>query len=90
MCGRLLRRLGGRLDSAQQLEEKAIGELNISNALQPLTLVHAALSSILTARGDLQSAKKQLSEAVQAFLRKFRDPWNSGAPSCCSPRTNFS
>ena len=57
-----LARLAGRLDLAQQLDEKAIVELKISNALQPLTLVHAALSSILTARGDLQSAEKQLSE----------------------------
>ncbi len=57
-----LARLAGRLDLAQQLEEKAMIELRVSNAMQPLILVHAALSSILTARGDLQSAEKQLGE----------------------------
>jgi DNA-binding winged helix-turn-helix (wHTH) protein/tetratricopeptide (TPR) repeat protein len=57
-----LARLAGRLDLAQQLEEKAIVELTISKAVQPLTLAHAALSSIFTGRGDLQSAEKQLSE----------------------------
>ena len=58
-----LARLSGRLDFAQQLEEKAVVELRVSNAMQPLILAHASLSSILIARGDLQSAEKQLSEA---------------------------
>jgi DNA-binding winged helix-turn-helix (wHTH) protein/tetratricopeptide (TPR) repeat protein len=59
-----LARLSGRLDLARQLEEKAVLELKISNAAQPLTLIHAALSSILTAGGELQSAEKQLGEVA--------------------------
>jgi len=67
-----LARLAGRVDLAQQLDEKAIVEMKISNALQPLALVLAALSSVLTARGDLQSAEKQLSAANTGVSPKIQ------------------
>ncbi len=57
-----LARLDGRLDAAQKIDEKAITELRVSNGAQSLTLALAALSSILTVRGDLQSAEKRLGE----------------------------
>ncbi|HLK17581.1 MAG TPA: transcriptional regulator [Bryobacteraceae bacterium] len=61
-----LARSAGRLDLAQELNEKALAELTISQAGQPITLVHAALSSILTARGDLQSAERQLRDVSES------------------------
>jgi tetratricopeptide (TPR) repeat protein len=55
-----LARLNGRLDTAQQMMEKATTELRVSKGTGALTLALAALSSILSARGDLQSAEKLL------------------------------
>jgi DNA-binding winged helix-turn-helix (wHTH) protein/tetratricopeptide (TPR) repeat protein len=55
-----LARLDGRLDTAQELVEKAIAEIRASNSHALLTLALAALSSTLTARGDLQNAEKLL------------------------------
>jgi len=57
-----LARLDGRLDAAQQVGEKAVTELRVANGVQSLTQALAALSSILTARGDLRSAEKRLGE----------------------------
>lgn len=57
-----LARLHGRLDIAQQLAEKAIAELRVSNSNAEMTLALAALSSTLTARGDLDNAEKRLVE----------------------------
>lgn len=61
-----LARSGGRLDSAKQLNEQALAELAISKAAPPIALVRAALSSVLTARGDLPSAEKQLAEVIDS------------------------
>jgi DNA-binding winged helix-turn-helix (wHTH) protein/tetratricopeptide (TPR) repeat protein len=58
-----LARLDGRLDAAQQIGERAITELRVSNEVLSQSLALAALSSTLTARGDLQSAEKRLGEA---------------------------
>jgi tetratricopeptide (TPR) repeat protein len=58
-----LARLHGRLDIAQELAEKAIAELRVSNSNGELTLALAALSSTLTARGDLRNAEKLLAGA---------------------------
>jgi tetratricopeptide (TPR) repeat protein len=55
-----LARLHGHLDTAQELGEKAIAEIRASNSNGLLTLALAALSSTLTARGDLQNAEKLL------------------------------
>jgi DNA-binding winged helix-turn-helix (wHTH) protein/tetratricopeptide (TPR) repeat protein len=55
-----LARLHGRLDTAQELGEKAIAEIRASNSNGLLTVALAALSSTLTARGDLQKAEKLL------------------------------
>jgi DNA-binding winged helix-turn-helix (wHTH) protein/tetratricopeptide (TPR) repeat protein len=55
-----LARLHGRLDTAQELGEKAIAEIRASNSTGALTLALAAVSSTLTARGDLQNAEKLL------------------------------
>lgn len=55
-----LARLSGRLDLAEELNEKAIGELRAANSNAALTLAHAAMSSIQTARGNLQDAEKSL------------------------------
>ena len=57
-----LARLKGRLDIAQKMAEQAITELRVSNGVQAMTLAHVALSSILTARGDLQSAERRIGE----------------------------
>ncbi len=57
-----LARLAGRLDAAQEMAEKAITELRVSNSTAILTLAHTAVSSILTARGDLGNAEKRLSD----------------------------
>jgi eukaryotic-like serine/threonine-protein kinase len=57
-----LARLNGRLDIAQELAEKAVAELRVSNSSSLLTLALAALSSTLTARGDLDNAEKRLAE----------------------------
>lgn len=57
-----LARLNGRLDTAQEMGEKAITEQRVSNGAQALTLALAALSSILAARGDLPAAEKRLGE----------------------------
>jgi eukaryotic-like serine/threonine-protein kinase len=57
-----LARLEGRLDIAQEMGEKAVSEMRVSNGVGPLTLALAALSSTLTARGDLVSAEKGLGE----------------------------
>ncbi len=62
-----LARQQGRLDAAQQMSEKAVAELRASNGAQSLTLALAALSSILTARGDLQSAEKRLNEVTTSI-----------------------
>jgi tetratricopeptide (TPR) repeat protein len=58
-----LARLHGRLDIAQELAEKAITELRVSNSSGELTLALAALSSTLIARGDLRNAEKLLAGA---------------------------
>jgi tetratricopeptide (TPR) repeat protein len=58
-----LARLHGRLDIAQELAEKAIAELRVSNSNAEMTMALAALSSTLTARGDLDNAEKRLAEA---------------------------
>jgi len=58
-----LARLHGRLDTAQELGEKAIAELRVSNSNAGITLALAALSSTLTAQGDLANAEKRLVEA---------------------------
>ena len=58
-----LARLHGRLDIAQELGEKAVAELRASNSNADLTRALAALSSTLTARGDLSNAEKRLAEA---------------------------
>jgi DNA-binding winged helix-turn-helix (wHTH) protein/tetratricopeptide (TPR) repeat protein len=55
-----LARLHGRLDIAQELGEKAIAELRASNSSGILAVALAAVSSTLTARGDLQNAEKLL------------------------------
>ena len=57
-----LARLQGRLDVAQNLGEKGISELSASKSTIALTLAHAAMSSIQTARGDLQNAAKSLDQ----------------------------
>jgi DNA-binding winged helix-turn-helix (wHTH) protein/tetratricopeptide (TPR) repeat protein len=57
-----LARSQGRLDTAQELEEKAITELRVSSS-SALPLALAADSSILTARGDLQNAERRLADA---------------------------
>jgi DNA-binding winged helix-turn-helix (wHTH) protein/tetratricopeptide (TPR) repeat protein len=57
-----LARLHGRLDTAQELAEKAVVELRASNSNALLTLALPALSSTLTARGDLDNAEKRLVE----------------------------
>jgi DNA-binding winged helix-turn-helix (wHTH) protein/tetratricopeptide (TPR) repeat protein len=57
-----LARLHGRLDTAKELGEKAIAEVRASNSNGLLTLALAALSSTLTARGDLDNAEKRLAE----------------------------
>jgi len=58
-----LARFDGRLDSAQDLGEKAISELRATKGAGSLPLALAALSSTLTARGDLPNAEKRLAEA---------------------------
>jgi DNA-binding winged helix-turn-helix (wHTH) protein/tetratricopeptide (TPR) repeat protein len=58
-----LARLHGRLGTAQELGEKAIAELRVSNSNAGMTLGLAALSSTLTAQGDLAKAEKRLAEA---------------------------
>jgi tetratricopeptide (TPR) repeat protein len=58
-----LARLHGRLDTAQELGEKAVAELRASNSNADLMRALAALSSTLTARGDLPGAEKRLAEA---------------------------
>jgi len=58
-----LARLDGRLDEAKELAEKAIAEFRVTKSVEMLTLTLAELSSIATARGDLQSAEKSLGEA---------------------------
>jgi len=57
-----LARRNGHLDVAQDFCEKAITELRASNSTAPLIVAHAAMSSIQTARGDLQNAGKSLVE----------------------------
>jgi tetratricopeptide (TPR) repeat protein len=52
------------LDVAQEMLEKATTELRVSKGSGSLTLALAALSSILTARGDLVSAEKRLGETT--------------------------
>jgi tetratricopeptide (TPR) repeat protein len=59
-----LARLHGRLDTAQELGEKAVDELRASNSNADLMRALAALSSTLTARGDLPDAEKRLAEAA--------------------------
>jgi DNA-binding winged helix-turn-helix (wHTH) protein/tetratricopeptide (TPR) repeat protein len=59
-----LARLQGRLDVAREMGEKAVGELRVSKAPFTLTLALAALSSTLTARGDLAAAEKRLGETI--------------------------
>ena len=59
-----LARFEGRLDVAQEMLEKATTELRVSKGSGSLTLALAALSSILTARGDLVSAEKRLGETT--------------------------
>jgi DNA-binding winged helix-turn-helix (wHTH) protein/tetratricopeptide (TPR) repeat protein len=51
-----LARFNGRLDIAQDLCEKAITEFRTSNSSAALTLALTALTSIQTARGDLDNA----------------------------------
>jgi DNA-binding winged helix-turn-helix (wHTH) protein/tetratricopeptide (TPR) repeat protein len=63
-----LARLEGRLDIAQEMGEKAVTELRVSNGDFPLTLALAALSSTLTARGDLVAAEKRLGETSAASV----------------------
>jgi len=55
-----LARLAGRLDTAQEMAEKAVTELHASNSNALLELAAASVSSILTARGDLGNAEKRL------------------------------
>jgi len=55
-----LARLAGRLDTAQEMAEKAVTELRVSNSNALLALSAASASSILTARGDLANAEKRL------------------------------
>jgi DNA-binding winged helix-turn-helix (wHTH) protein/tetratricopeptide (TPR) repeat protein len=57
-----LARFEGHLDIAQEMGEKAINELRVSHGVLTVTLALAALSSTLTARGDLVSAEKRLGE----------------------------
>ncbi len=59
-----LARLEGRLDSAREMGEKAVGELRVSKAPYTLTMALAALSSTLTAHGDLVTAEKRLGETI--------------------------
>ena len=59
-----LARLDGRLDIAQEMDEKGVAELRVSKAPFTLTLALAELSSTLTARGDLVSAEKRLGETA--------------------------
>jgi DNA-binding winged helix-turn-helix (wHTH) protein/TolB-like protein len=59
-----LARLQGRLDIAQEMGEKGVAEQRVSKAPFSLTLALAALSSTLTARGDLGTAEKRLGETV--------------------------
>lgn len=57
-----LERGEGRLHAAQKSGEQAVAELQLSNSAS-LSLAQSALSSILTARGDLQTAETILSGA---------------------------
>jgi eukaryotic-like serine/threonine-protein kinase len=59
-----LARLNGRLDIAQEMGEKGVAEQRVSKAPFSLTLALAALSSTLTARGDLVTAERRLGESV--------------------------
>jgi DNA-binding winged helix-turn-helix (wHTH) protein/tetratricopeptide (TPR) repeat protein len=59
-----LARRNGRLDSAQDLSEKALAELRLSKNLALLSGALAEASSIFTARGDLQNAQARLAEAA--------------------------
>jgi DNA-binding winged helix-turn-helix (wHTH) protein/tetratricopeptide (TPR) repeat protein len=59
-----LARLEGHLDIAQEMTEKSVAEMRVSNGVTPLTLALTSLSSILTARGDLVSAEKRLGETT--------------------------
>ena len=62
-----LARSAGRLDIAQEMDEKAVTEMRVSNGTLPLTLALASLSSILTARGDLALAEKHMGETSQTL-----------------------
>ena len=62
-----LARLDGRLDSAQEMGEKAVSELRITKGTGPLALAIAAVSSILVARGDLQNADKLLETSASNY-----------------------
>jgi DNA-binding winged helix-turn-helix (wHTH) protein/tetratricopeptide (TPR) repeat protein/TolB-like protein len=59
-----LARLEGRLDIAREMDEKGVAELRVSKGSFSLTLALAALSSTLTARGELGTAEKRLAETV--------------------------
>jgi DNA-binding winged helix-turn-helix (wHTH) protein/tetratricopeptide (TPR) repeat protein len=61
-----LARLEGRLNIAQEMDEKGVAELGVSKAPFTLTLALAALSSTLTARGDLVAAEKRLAETTSS------------------------
>jgi DNA-binding winged helix-turn-helix (wHTH) protein/tetratricopeptide (TPR) repeat protein len=63
----MLARLEGRLDIAQEMGEKAVREMRVSNGVGPLAQALAALSSTLTARGDLASAEKRLGETTASI-----------------------
>jgi DNA-binding winged helix-turn-helix (wHTH) protein/tetratricopeptide (TPR) repeat protein len=55
-----LMRWDGRLDSAQEMSEKAISELRVTKGTGFLPQAIAFVGSILTARGDIQNAEKLL------------------------------
>lgn len=62
-----LARLDGRLSMAQQMADKAVAEFRASNSNYELTLALASLSSICTARGDLQAAETRSAEANHSY-----------------------
>jgi tetratricopeptide (TPR) repeat protein len=59
-----LARFDGRLDSAREMGEKAVSELRVTKGVGPLPLALAAVSSTLTARGDIKDAEKRLAETA--------------------------
>ncbi len=62
-----LARLDGRLPMAQEMADKAVVEFRASNSNFELISALASLSSICTARGDLQAAETRSAEANHSY-----------------------